>query len=80
VGTVTPNVAEAVNEREVRPSALPHRQSGHRARANRRASFEPTHLKEKSHGPGCRLQKIKPATSKGVFFEEIDVSSPWVRG
>jgi len=72
VGTVTPNVADAVKNAksgQVRyrtdKAGIVHAQIG-------RANFEPAALKENLLALVNDLQKIKPATSKGIFFEEVD--------
>jgi len=40
-----------------------------------RASFEPQALKENLLALVADLQKIKPATSKGVYLQKVTVSS-----
>jgi hypothetical protein len=62
-------------EREVRPGALPHRQGGHRARADRAREFRADALKENLLALMADLQKIKPATSKGVYLKKVTLSS-----
>jgi len=39
-----------------------------------RASFEPTALKENLLALVADLQKIKPATSKGIYLKKLTVS------
>jgi len=75
VGTVTPNVAEAVKNAksgQVRyrtdKAGIIHAQIG-------RANFETVALKENLLALVADLQKIKPATSKGVFLKKVTVSS-----
>ena len=75
VGTVTPNVAEAVKNAksgQVRyrtdKAGIIHAQIG-------RANFEPSALKENLLALVTDLQKIKPATSKGVYLKKLTVSS-----
>lgn len=75
VGTVTPNVAEAVKNAksgQVRyrtdKAGIVHAQIG-------RASFEPSALKENLMALVADLQKIKPATSKGVYLKKLTLSS-----
>jgi large subunit ribosomal protein L1 len=75
VGTVTPNVAEAVKNAksgQVRyrtdKAGIVHAQIG-------RANFEPTALKENLLALVNDLQKIKPATSKGIYLKKLTVSS-----
>ncbi len=75
VGTVTPDVAGAVKNAksgQVRyrtdKAGIVHAQIG-------RASFEPGALKENLMTLLADLQKVKPATSKGVYLKRITVSS-----
>ena len=75
VGTVTPNVAEAVKNAksgQVRyrtdKAGIIHAQIG-------RADFEPSALKENLLALVADLQKIKPATSKGIYLKKLTVSS-----
>src|SRR5258706_2071979 len=75
VETVTANVAEAVKNAksgQVRyrtdKAGIVHAQIG-------RASFEPTALKENLLALVADLQKIKPATSKGIYLKKLTVSS-----
>src|ERR1700733_14704182 len=75
VGTVTPNVAEAVKNAksgQVRyrtdKAGIIHAQIG-------RANFEPSALKENLLALVTDLQKIKPATSKGIYLKKLTVSS-----
>jgi large subunit ribosomal protein L1 len=76
VGTVTPNVAEAVKNAksgQVRyrtdKAGIVHAQIG-------RANFEPSGAEGKPYWRWSNdLQKIKPATSKGVYLKKMTVSS-----
>ena len=75
VGTVTPDVAGAVKNAksgQVRyrtdKAGIVHAQIG-------RANFEPTALKENLLALMADLQKIKPATSKGVYLKRVTLSS-----
>src|ERR1700741_1786341 len=75
VGTVTPNVAEAVKNAksgQVRyrtdKAGIIHAQIG-------RADFETTALKENLLALVADLQKIKPATSKGIYLKKLTLSS-----
>ncbi len=75
VGTVTPDVAGAVKNAksgQVRyrtdKAGIVHAQIG-------RANFEPHALKENLMALLADLQKVKPATSKGVYLQRITVSS-----
>jgi large subunit ribosomal protein L1 len=75
VGTVTPDVAGAVKNAksgQVRyrtdKGGVVHAQIG-------RASFEPAALKENLLALIGDLQKIKPATSKGIYVKKVTLSS-----
>lgn len=75
VGTVTPDVAGAVKNAksgQVRyrtdKAGIIHAQIG-------RADFEPSKLKENLLALVADLQKIKPATSKGIYLKKLTVSS-----
>ena len=75
VGTVTPDVAGAVKNAksgQVRyrtdKAGIVHAQIG-------RADFEPVALKENLLALVADLQKIKPATSKGIYLKKLTVSS-----
>src|SRR6266849_3771377 len=75
VGTVTPDVAGAVKNAkagQVRyrtdKAGIIHAQIG-------RANFETTKLKENLLALVADLQKIKPATSKGIYLKKLTVSS-----
>ena len=75
VGTVTPDVAGAVKNAksgQVRyrtdKGGVVHAQIG-------RANFEPVKLKENLMALLADLQKIKPATSKGVYLKKLTLSS-----
>ena len=75
VGTVTPDVAGAVKNAksgQVRyrtdKAGIVHAQIG-------RASFEPAALKENLLALVADLQKIKPATSKGIYLKKLTLSS-----
>ena len=78
VGTVTPDVAGAVKNAksgQVRyrtdKAGIVHAQIG-------RANFEPNALKENLMALMADLQKIKPATSKGVYLKRVSCPRPWV--
>jgi large subunit ribosomal protein L1 len=75
VGTVTPDVAGAVKNAksgQVRyrtdKGGVVHAQIG-------RADFEPVKLKENLLALLADLQKIKPATSKGIYLKKMTLSS-----
>jgi len=75
VGTVTPDVAGRREECQVRSGALSHRKAGIIHAQIGRANFETTALKENLLALVADLQKIKPATSKGIYLKKLTVSS-----
>ena len=75
VGTVTPNVAEAVKNAKagqvryrVYKAGIVHATIG-------RANFETSALKENLVALLADLQKAKPASSKGIYLKRVTVSS-----
>jgi large subunit ribosomal protein L1 len=75
VGTVTPNVAEAVRNAKagqvryrVDKAGIVHASIG-------RANFEPSALKANLLALLGDLQKAKPASSKGIYLKRVTVSS-----
>lgn len=75
VGTVTPNVAEAVRNAKagqvryrVDKNGIIHAPVG-------RVGFEPAHLQENVEALMADLRKAKPASAKGVYFKKITLSS-----
>ena len=75
VGTVTPDVATAVKNAkagQVRyrcdKAGIVHAQIG-------RASFEVVKLQENLLALIADLQKVKPSTAKGIYFQRVSVSS-----
>lgn len=75
VGTVTPDVATAVKNAkagQVRyrcdKAGIVHAQIG-------RASFEVAKLQENLLALIADLQKVKPSTAKGIYFQRVSVSS-----
>lgn len=75
VGTVTPNVAEAV--RNARAGQVQYRtdKNGIIHTTLGRATFEAADLRANLAALIEALQKAKPASSKGVYFKKIAVSS-----
>ena len=75
VGTVTPNVAEAV--KNARAGQVQYRtdKAGIVQCTIGRASFEGVKLKENLLALLADLQKAKPAASKGVYVQGVSVSS-----
>ena len=75
VGTVTPNVAEAVRNAKagqvryrVDKNGIIHAPVG-------RVGFEPTQLQENVEALMADLRKAKPASAKGVYFKKVTLSS-----
>jgi len=75
VGTVSPDVANAVKNAKsgqvryrVDKAGIVHCTIG-------KASFEPTALRENLQALIADLQRAKPATSKGIYLKRVTVSS-----
>ena len=76
VGTVTPDVAQAVKQRQGRPGAVPRRQGRHRPRARSAAARStPTSWQGNLRALIEALNKAKPASSKGIYLRKVAVSS-----
>jgi large subunit ribosomal protein L1 len=75
VGTVTPNVAEAVKNAKAGQVQYRTDKAGIIHATIGRASFEAADLKENLVALVDALQKAKPASSKGVYFKKLAVSS-----
>jgi len=75
VGTVTPNVAEAVKNAKAGQVQFRIDKGGIVHGTIGRASFEQDALKENLLALVDALQKAKPASSKGVYLKKIAVSS-----
>ena len=75
VGTVTPNVAEAVKNAKAGQVQYRTDKSGIIHATIGRASFEVEALRENLGARVDALQKAKPAASKGVYLKKIAVSS-----
>ncbi|WP_035061150.1 50S ribosomal protein L1 [Andreprevotia chitinilytica] len=75
VGTVTPNVAEAVKNAKAGQVQYRTDKAGIVHATIGRASFEAADLKTNLVALLEALQKAKPASSKGVYFKKIAVSS-----
>jgi large subunit ribosomal protein L1 len=75
VGTVTPNVAEAVHNAKAGQVRFRTDKAGiiHCAIGN--VAFEPVALKQNLEALLHDLQKIKPSTSKGVYMRKVSVST-----
>lgn len=75
VGTVTPNVAEAVKNAKAGQVRYRSDKAGVVHCTIGKADFEPAQLKENLSALLQDLQKAKPASSKGIFLKKISVSS-----
>ena len=72
VGTVTPDVASAVRERQGRPGALSRRQGRHRACADRPGEFRGVRAQGKSAGADRRPAEGQAGGSQGHLSEARD--------
>ena len=75
VGTVTPNVAEAVKNAKAGQVQYRTDKAGIIHATIGRASFEPEALRENLAALLEALNKAKPAASKGVYMKKVSVSS-----
>ncbi len=75
VGTVTPNVAQAVKNAKAGQVQFRADKAGIIHASVGRASFEPNRLQENIKALIDALNKAKPATSKGVYLRKAAVSS-----
>jgi large subunit ribosomal protein L1 len=75
VGTVTPNVAEAVKNAKAGQVRYRADKAGVIHCTIGKADFEANHLKDNLQALLQDLQKAKPAASKGIYLKKISVSS-----
>ena len=75
VGTVTPNVADAVRNAKAGQVRYRTDKAGIIHCAIGKVSFEPAALKQNLEALLADLKKAKPSTSKGVYVKKITVSS-----
>ena len=75
VGTVTPNVAEAVRNAKAGQVRYRTDKAGIIHCAIGKVGFEPAALKQNLEALITDLKKAKPSTSKGVYVKKITVSS-----
>lgn len=75
VGTVTPNVAEAVKNAKAGQVRYRADKAGVIHCTIGKADFELTQLKDNLHALLQDLQKAKPAASKGIYLKKVSVSS-----
>ncbi|MDB6088747.1 MAG: ribosomal protein [Gammaproteobacteria bacterium] len=75
VGTVTPNVADAVKNAKAGQVRYRVDKAGIIHCTIGKANFEPTQLKENLSALIADLQKAKPATAKGQYLKRVTLSS-----
>ena len=75
VGTVTPNVAEAVNNAKAGQVRFRTDKAGIIHCTIGKTGFEPKQLKENLEALLNDLKKMKPSSAKGVYMKKITVSS-----
>ena len=75
VGTVTPDVAEAVKNAKAGQVTLPRRQGRHRALHDRQGELSRCGAEGQPDALIADLQKAKPATPKGVYLKRVTLSS-----
>jgi large subunit ribosomal protein L1 len=75
VGTVTPNVAEAVQNAKAGQVRYRTDKAGIVHAAIGKTDFEPTALKQNLETLLAALKKAKPASAKGVYMKKVTVSS-----
>jgi large subunit ribosomal protein L1 len=75
VGTVTPNVAEAVRNAKAGQVRYRTDKAGIIHCALGKVDFEPAKLKQNLEALIADLKKAKPSTSKGVYVKKVTVSS-----
>ena len=75
VGTVTPNVAEAVKNAKAGQVRYRSDKAGVVHCTIGKADFDPAKLKDNLTALLQDLQKAKPASSKGIFLKKVSVSS-----
>lgn len=75
VGTVTPNVAEAVTNAKAGQVRYRNDKNGIIHTTIGKANFESDKLKENLEALLVALKRAKPATSKGVFIKKVSLST-----
>jgi large subunit ribosomal protein L1 len=75
VGTVTPNVADAVKNAKAGQVQFRADKGGIIHATIGRASFDPAALKENALAIIDALNKVKPASSKGIYLRKVAISS-----
>lgn len=77
VGTVTPNVAEAVKNAKAGQVRYRNDKNGIIHSTIGKASFSAEQLKENLEALMVALKKAKPATAKGVYIKKFACPPPW---
>jgi len=75
VGTVTPNIAEAVNNAKAGQVRYRTDKAGIIHCALGKADFEPEKLRENLEALLVNLNKAKPTAAKGIYMQKVTVSS-----
>jgi large subunit ribosomal protein L1 len=75
VGTVTPNVAEAVKNAKAGQVRFRTDKAGIIHAAIGKVDFEPAALKQNLEALLAEVKKLKPASAKGVYLKKMTVSS-----
>jgi large subunit ribosomal protein L1 len=75
VGTVTPNVAEAVRNAKAGQVRYRADKAGVVHCTLGKAEFEAGKLKENLQALLADLHKVKPSTAKGIYLKKISISS-----
>jgi len=75
VGTVTPNVAKAVENAKAGQVQFRTDKAGIVHCSIGKASFEPEALKENMHALLAALNKARPASAKGAYLKKVTLST-----
>src|SRR5690554_5384462 len=75
VGTVTPDVATAVNNAKAGQARFRTDKNGIIHAAIGQVDFEPAKLKQNAEALLAELRRLKPASSKGVYIKRVTLSS-----
>ncbi|MGX9419477.1 50S ribosomal protein L1 [Vibrio sp. RC27] len=75
VGTVTPNVAEAVKNAKAGQVRYRNDKNGIIHTTIGKATFEPSQIQENLEALLVALKKAKPSSAKGVFIKKVSIST-----
>ena len=75
VGTVTPDVATAVNNAKAGQARFRTDKNGIIHAAIGQVDFEPAKLKQNAEALLAELRRLKPSSSKGIYVKRITLSS-----